>query len=319
MIISTTNGDVPNSPEASTYSAYIAEELRRYDEHLRDVRGLSAGTRKGRLRIIGLLLDGKFKHREVVFALMRPDDVRQFLAARLAQRQTSSNASQHAAALRSYLRYRATCGDSVAKLAAVIQNPVHWRLATLPRALTPDEIGRLLESFSTRHRWPKRSYAIIRCALDLGLRSGEIANLKISDIDWHAGTVTLKGTKTLRQDILPLPMETGQALADYLQHERPRSTSHSIFVMHRGDHDREMTAGDIRGVIRWAYRRIGLKHARSHALRHAFACHLVERGSSLKEVADLLRHRSLNSTLIYAKLDTPKLAAVALPWPGSVA
>ena len=317
MNISTTNGDAPNSPEASTYSAYIKEELRRYDEHLQDVRGLSAGTRKDRLRIIGLLLEGKFKHREVVFTRMQPDDVRQFLATRLAQRLTSSNASQHAAALRSYLRYRATCGDLVAELAAVIQNPVHWKLASLPRALKPDEIERLLESFSTKYHWPKRSYAIIRCALDLGLRSGEIAGLKISDIDWRTGTVTLKGTKTLRQDILPLPMETGQALAEYLQHERPRSSRPSVFVMHRGDHDRGVTAGAIRGVIGWAYRRIGLKHTRSHALRHAFACRLVERGSSLKEVADLLRHRSLNSTLIYAKLDTPKLAAVALPWPGS--
>jgi integrase len=248
---------------------------------------------------------------------MQPDDVRQFLATRLAQRQTFSNASQHAAALRSYLRYRATCGDLVAELAAVIQNPVHWKLASLPRALKPDEIERLLESFSTKYRWPKRSYAIIRCALDLGLRSGEIAGLKISDIDWRAGTVTLKGTKTLRQDILPLPLETGLALADYLQHERPRSISPSLFVMHRGNHDRGMTAGAVRGVIGSAYRHIGLKHTRSHALRHAFACRLVERGSSLKEVADLLRHRSLNSTLIYAKLDTPKLAAVALPWPGS--
>ena len=319
MTISATNGDTPNSPQTSTYSAYIREELHLYDEHLRDVRGLSAGTRKDRLRIIGLLLEGKFKHREVVFARMQPDDVRQFLSTRLAQRQTSSNASQHATALRSYLRYRATCGDSVAELAAVIQNPVHWKLASLPRALKPDEIERLLESFSTRHRWPKRSYAIIRCALDLGLRSGEIAGLKISDIDWRTGTVTLKGTKTLRQDILPLPMETGQALAEYLQHERPRSSRPSVFVMHRGDHDRGVTAGAIRGVIGWAYRRIGLKHTRSHALRHAFACRLVERGSSLKEVADLLRHRSLNSTLIYAKLDTPKLAAVALPWPGSTA
>ena len=317
MTISTTNGDAPNSPEALTYSAYIKEELRRYDEHLRDVRGLSAGTRKDRLRIIGLLLEGKFKHREVVFTRMQPDDVRQFLATRLAQRQTFSNASQHAAALRSYLRYRATCGDLVAELAAVIQNPVHWKLASLPRALKPDEIERLLESFSTKYRWPKRSYAIIRCALDLGLRSGEIAGLKISDIDWRAGTVMLKGTKTQRQDILPLPVETGQALADYLQHERPRSISHSLFVMHRGNHDRGMTAGAVRGVIGSAYRHIGLKHTRSHALRHAFACRLVERGSSLKEVADLLRHRSLNSTLIYAKLDTPKLAAVALPWPGS--
>ncbi len=319
MTNSTTSGDTPNIPGASIYSAHITEELRRYDEHLRDVRGLAAGTRRDRLRIIGWLLEGKYKHCEIVFARMRPDDVRQFLVRRLARRQTATNASQHAAALRSYLRYRATCGDAVGELTAVIQNPVHWRLASLPRALAPDEIERLLESFTTRHRWPKRSYAIIRCALDLGLRSGEIAGLRIGDIDWRAGTVTLKGTKSLRQDILPLPMETGQALADYLQHERPLSTSPSVFVMHRGDHDRGMTAGAIRGVIGWAYRRIGLKHTRSHALRHAFACRLIERGSSLKEVADLLRHRSLNSTLIYAKLDTPKLAAVALPWPGSAA
>lgn len=319
MTNSTTSGDTPNIPGASTYSAHITEELRRYDEHLRDVRGLAAGTRKDRLRIIGRLLEDKYNHREIVFARMQPDDVRQFLARRVASRQTATNASQHATALRSYLRFRATCGDSVGKLTAVIQNPVHWKLASLPRALKPDEIERLLESFSTRHRWPKRCYAIIRCALDLGLRSGEIASLRISDIDWRAGTVTLKGTKTLRQDILPLPMETGQALADYLRHERPPSISPSVFVMHRGDHDRGMTAGAVRGVIRWAYRRIGLKHTRSHALRHAFACRLVERGSTLKEVADLLRHRSLNSTLIYAKLDTPKLAAVALPWPGSAA
>ena len=202
MTISTTNGDAPNSPEASTYSAYIKEELRRYDEHLRDVRGLSAGTRKDRMRIIALLLEGKFKHREVVFARMQPDDVRQFLATRLAMRQTFSNASQHATALRSYLRYRATCGDSVGKLAAVIQNPVHWKLASLPRALKQDEIEHLLESFSTRCRWQKRSYAIIRCALDLGLRAGEIARLMICDIDWSAGTVRLRGTKSLREDIL---------------------------------------------------------------------------------------------------------------------
>jgi integrase len=266
-----------------------------------------------------MLLHQKFNGCEINISRLRTSDIRQFLAGQLEAHRTASNASRLAGALRSYLRYRATCGDSVGKLTAVIQNPVHWKLVSLPRALKPDEIGRLLESFPTGYRWPKRSYAIIRCALDLGLRSCEIANLRISDIDWRFGTVTLKGTKSLRQDILPLPMETGQALVEYLQHERPRSISPSVFVMHRGDHDRAMTAGAVRCVIRSAYRRIGLKHTRSHALRHAFACRLVEEGSSLKEVADLLRHRSLNSTLIYAKLDTPKLAAVALPWPGSAA
>ena len=309
----------PKPRPSAPFPAHIAEELHRYDEHLRDARGLSSGTRKDRIYVAGLLLRQKFNGCAIDISKLRTGDIRQFLAKQLEANRSASNASHYTGALRSYLRYRATCGDSVGELTPVIQNPVHWKLASLPRALAPDEIERLLESFSTKYRWPKRSYAIIRCALDLGLRSGEIAGLRIANIDWRIGTVILKGTKSLRQDILPLQMETGQALADYLQHERPVSTSNSVFVMHCGDHDQGITAGAVRGVIGSAYRRIGLKHTRSHALRHAFACRLVERGSSLKEVADLLRHRSLNSTLIYAKLDTPKLVAVALPWPRSVA
>jgi site-specific recombinase XerD len=307
----------PKAPKFASFPAHIADELRRYDEHLRDMRGLAATTRKDKCFVAGLLLQQKFKGRGMDISRLRPDDVRQFLASQLDAHRSASNASRLTAALRSYFRYRATCGDQTSKLTAVILNPVHWRLASLPRALKPDEIEHLLSSFTAECPWPKRSYAIVRCALDMGLRSCEIANLKISDIDWRAGTVTLRGTKSLREDILPLLMDTGQALADYLQNERPRSVSSSVFVLHLGDHDRPMTAHAVRSVIRSAYRRIGLTHTRSHALRHAFACRLVENGSSLKEVADLLRHRSLNTTLIYAKLDTPKLAAVALPWPGS--
>lgn len=307
----------PKARSSASFLAHITAELCRYDAYLRDVRGLAATTRKDRLYVAGKLLQQKFKDRAIDISRLRPNDVRQFLARQLEAHRTASNASRLAAALRSYLRYRATCGDLVGKLTAVILNPVHWKLSSLPRALKPDEIERLLNSFTDDLRWPKRGYAIIRCALDMGLRSCEIANLKIGDIDWRAGIVTLRGTKSLRQDILPLPMETGQALVDYLQNERPRTANPAIFVPRLGDHDRPMTAGAVRGVIRWAYRRIGLTHSRSHALRHAFACRLVENGSSLKEVADLLRHRSLNTTLIYAKLDTPKLLAVALPWPGS--
>lgn len=307
----------PKARSSASFPVHITDELRRYDEHLRDVRGLAAGTRKTRLHVTGLLLQQKFKGRAIDISRLRADDIRQFLAGQLEAHRTASNASHHAVALRSYLRYRATCGDPVGKLTAVILNPVHWKLAPLPRALKPDEIERLLNSFTAGRRWPKRGYAIVHCALDMGLRSCEIANLKIGDIDWRAGIVTLRGTKSLRQDILPLPMETGQALADYLQNERPRTANPSVFVPRLGDHDRPMTADAVRGVIRWAYRCIGLTHTRSHALRHAFACRLVENGSSLKEVADLLRHRSLSTTLIYAKLDTPKLSSVALPWPGS--
>ncbi len=294
---------------------HIADELRRYDEHLRDVRGLAVGTRRGRCRVVAYLLRQEFTGRAIDMGKLRPDDVRRFLARQLDAHQSHSHASQLASALRSYLGYRTICGESIGKLTAVISTPVQWKLATLPRALKPEEVERLLGAFTTV-RWPKRGYAIVRCALDMGLRAGEIAHLAIGDIDWRDGTVMLKGTKSLRQDILPLPMETGQALADYLQHERPATTHPAIFVRRCGSHDLPITSDAVQKVIRRACRRIGLSHAGAHALRHTLACRLVENGGSLKEVADVLRHRSLETTRIYAKLDTPKLACVALPWPG---
>ncbi len=299
---------------AASFPAHIAAELCRYDEHLRDVRGLAAATRRDRLRIVGLLLQYKFNGRAIQIGKLRPDDIRQFLAAQLNRKHSSSHL---AATLRSYLRYRATCGDQVGKLTAVILNPVHWNLASLPRALKPEEVERLLNTITSARRWPKRGYAIVRCALDMGLRCGEIAHLMLEDIDWRAGTLTLCGTKSLRQDLLPLPMAAGQALADYLQHERPATPHPAIFVRQRAGQDYPITSWAIQKVIKRACCRIGLPNSSAHALRHTVACRLVENGSSLKEVADLLRHRSLHTPLIYAKLDTPKLAAVALPWPGS--
>jgi len=307
----------PGAQPTKALSDHVTKELHRYDAHMRDVRGLAAGTRKQRIHIVGLLLKQKFAGGRVDIAKLHPDEVRDFLAIQLNAHRTASTASSLASALRSYFRYRATCGDLVGALTAVISTPAHWRLATLPRALKPDESRRLLNAFVSVHRWPKRGYAIVRCGLDLGLRAGEIAHLMISDIDWRSGTVTLRGTKSLRQYILPLPVETGEALADYIQHERPITANPAIFVRRRGSHDQPITSAAVQKVIKRACRRCGLMHSSSHALRHTLACRLVENGSSLKEVADVLRHRSLNTTLIYAKLDTPKLSAVPLPWPGS--
>jgi integrase len=305
------------APSAETSENQVAKELQRYDEYLRDAKGLATGTRSGRILIVGRLLQQKFKERAVDIGKLRPDEIRSFLASQLDAHRTPSNASQLAASLRCYFRYRSTYGDRVGGLTAVISSPAHWKLASLPRALTPDEVERLLNSFTPDLRSPKRSHAIVRCALDLGLRSCEIAHLMLSDIDWRAGTVVLKGTKSRRQDILPLPMTTGEALADYLQHERSTTKNPGVFVRCMPPDDQPISASAIQKAINRAYRRSDLPHSGSHALRHTLACRLVENGSSLKEIADVLRHRSLSTTLIYAKLDTPKLSTVPLPWPGS--
>jgi integrase len=295
----------------------IPDELRRFDEHMRNARGLSEGTRRGCLRWIERLLQHKFAGEELVFAKLQPEDLRKFIAIQLGLLGSVSNAMSLASALRTYFGYRTICGDQVHGLLGVISAPARWRLASLPRGLKPDEVDRLLASFNSSIPSPLRGYAIVRCALDLGLRSGEVTNLQLTDIDWKAGTITLKHTKSLRVDVLPLPAPTGQALAAYVQHERPKTSNPFIFVRLLPPRDAPLGASGIRAVISNAFRRIGLSHGRTHALRHTMACRLLDRGSSLKEVADVLRHRSLNTSLIYAKLDTPRLAAVALAWPGS--
>jgi len=293
--------------EPASPSGPIADELSRYD------------TRRGRLRIVERLLRSKFADRPVLIGELRPPDIREFIAAQTASRNTISNAATIASALRAYLRYRASCGDAVQPLLAVISSPAHWGLASLPRSLNTDEVERLLNSFTAALPSPHRGYAIVRLALDLGLRSIEINRLQLDDIDWRMGTVTLRRTKSRRQDILPLPPVTGKALEVYVRHERPQTQDRLLFVRRQAPHDQPIGVDAIRRVVRDAYARAGIPHGRTHALRHTLACQLIARGSSIKEVADILRHRSLNTSLIYAKLDQGALASVALPWPGSAA
>jgi integrase len=295
----------------------IADELCRYETYMCEVRGLASGTRTNRLRIVERLLQSKFAGRPVDFGELQTEDVRKFIAEQLDFLGTASNATAIASSLRAYLQYRATCGDTVQPMLAVIASPARWSMASLPRALKPEEADRLLRSFTSAVPSPRRGYAVVRLALDLGLRGIEINRLQLSDIDWLRGTITLKGTKSKRQDVLPLPTSTGRALEAYLRHERPKTSDAAVFVRRMAPHDEPIGVDAIRRIVRDAFRRAGIPHGRGHALRHTVACRIVNQGGSIKEVADVLRHRSLNTSMIYAKLDHGALSGVALPWPGS--
>lgn len=298
-------------------SGPIPDELRRYDEHLRDVRGVALRTRQSALRIVEQLLRYKFRRGAVVVARLKPDDVRRFIAGELERVSTTSHAVSLAATLRAYFKYLAMCGHDARSLLGVITTPARWSLSSLPRALAREDVDRVLKSFTSDQRSARRDYAIARLAVDLGLRGGEIAQLLLTDIDWQAGSLTIRRSKSRRAYVMPLPAITGRAIADYVQHERPKASHRGVFVRCMAPFNAPMGADGVRRTLQKAFRRIGLDHGRTHALRHAFACRLVEQGGSIKEVADMLRHRSLDTTLIYAKLDHRRLAAVALPWPGS--
>jgi len=295
----------------------VGKELSRYDEYMDHVRGLAPKTRSIALRVVGRLLTSQFGDGPVKISAIEPDHVRRFFAEQAKLYSKPANAGTVVAALRGYFRYRASRGDAVHGLVGVLCYPANWQLSSLPKSLTAEEVEQLVGALGQPGRSMRRADAIVRCALDLGLRSGEVARIGLDDINWHAGTITLRHTKSRREDVMPLPMATGKAIAAYLKHERPKTDSRAVFVRQNAPRGLPVGPDLVRKAIRQAYARAGLPYTRSHLLRHTMANRLLAGGSSLKEVADVLRHRSLNTTMIYAKLDSRKLIEVALPWPGS--
>jgi len=294
----------------------VDEELHRFDEHMDHVRGLAPRTRRAVLRIVREFLRWRFGDRPVVIPAIKPEQVRSCFV-RLTERcHAPESMGAVVSALRGYFRFRAACGDTVYHLIGVLSYPANWQQASLPQTLGDEEIRRLLQSLDSPSPTMRRTVAIVRCAVDLGLRSGEIAALSLDDINWRDGVVTLRNTKGRREQQLPLPEPTGRAIVAYLQYERPKSRHRGVFARRAAPQDEPIGADGVRKIIRLAYRRAGLPYTRSHLLRHTIARRLLDGGSSLKEVADVLRHRSLNTTLVYAKLDGRSLRSVALPWPG---
>lgn len=313
LIVLRTLGVVAPRPAATTP---VDEELRCFDDYMERVRGLAPRTRRAVLRVVREFLCERFKDRPVVFSAIKPEHVRRCFV-RLTERCRSPlSTGAVVSALHSYFRFRATCGDTVYGLTGVLAYPANWQQAALPKALADEEIERLLQSLDTPNPSMRQSAAIVRCAVDLGLRSGEIAALTLDDIDWDAGIVTLRKTKSRREQVLPLPEPTGRAIAAYLKYERPKSPRREVFVRRVAPHDEPIGPDFVRKTIRLAYERAGLPYTGSHLLRHTIARRLLAGGCSLKDVADVLRHRSLNTTLIYAKLDSRNLRSVAMPWPG---
>jgi len=246
------------------------------------------------------------------------EELRQFLTRELS-RVSAASGGATTTSVRSYLRFRAFEGDRVEHLLPVVGAPARWRLAPLPQTLAPDEVDRLLGAFPADLPSRLRCYALVRCVVDLGLRSSEVIALDLDDIDWMVGTVRISKGKSRRVDVLPLPLPhaTGGAIADYLRSERPQTNSRRIFVRHVAPVDVPVAAGVVRRAVREAYRRAGLPYTRVHILRHSLARQLLNSGGTLKDVADVLRHRDLDTSLIYAKVDFGRLGAVAMPWPGS--
>jgi integrase/recombinase XerD len=241
-------------------------------------------------------------------------DVNRFLAARLPAMSRKS-AQMTTSSVRSLLRFLHAQGRITSSLAEVVPAVASWRLSGLPRALPADQVQALLDACDPSSAVGRRDVAVITMLRRLGLRCAEVAALELTDIDWSAGTLTIHG-KGSRTDRLPLPVDVGEAVVEYLRAGRPSTEARTVFVRAVAPFT-PLKPVSVTCIVARAARRAGLGTVHAHRLRHTAASETLNAGASLQEVAQLLRHSSVATTVIYAKTDRNRLAQIARPWPGA--
>jgi len=297
----------------ATPSERLVEE---YDLYLQSERVLSLATRINYRFFLQEFLIFRFRKGPVMLRRLRATDIIGFVRCR-ARQLNGKRAQLMTTALRSFLRFARHRGDITLDLAACVPAVATWSLSMLPRALPPAHVKQVLEHCNRQTAVGRRDYAILLLLARLGLRSGEVAGLNLGDIDWENGLFTVVG-KGGHPSQLPLPADVGRAIAAYLKDGRPRlSSSRRVFLRARAPAVGFKSVA-VCDVVRRALGRAGIDSPRkgAHQFRHALATSMLNRGASLAEIGELLRHQNADTTRIYAKVDLPSLRTVAMPWPG---
>jgi integrase/recombinase XerD len=295
----------------------VEQHVQAYEAYLRQARGVTDETARGYIRWVRPFLTERLGPCGSALSGLCAEDVVRFVQRKIPGLRVVQ-AKHLTTALRSFLQYARYRGDVTLDWAAAVPAVASWSLAGIPRAIPPEAIGALLGSMPRGTAIERRDYAILVLLTDLGLRAGEVARLQLDDVDWRMGQVHVRG-KGGHVSALPLPVRVGKALVAYLRHGRPRSPSRCVFLRARPPYA-GVRSGAITAIVGRALRRAGVQAPTrgAHQFRHALATQLLRRGASLREIGDVLRHRRIQTTMIYAKVDLDALRPLALPWPGGV-
>jgi site-specific recombinase XerD len=287
-----------------------------YGQHLHDARSLTRSTIVNYVPFIRGFLTNRFSNGPVRLARVNAGDVVRFVR-RQAPQLHLKRAKLLTTALRSFLRYARYRGEVALDLAAAVPIVANWSMPSIPRGIGAEQVRQLLASIDRHTPTGCRDYAIVLLLARLGLRSGEVAFLELEDINWDAGQVSVRGKRGHRT-ALPLPDDVGAAIAAYLRHGRPPSSSRRVFLRSKAPIRGFLSQCGIGSIVQHALQRAGIQAPTkgAHQFRHALATQMLRRGASLTEIGDVLRHRSLQTTTIYAKVDLKALRKIALPWPG---
>ncbi|HEX9497844.1 MAG TPA: site-specific integrase [Mycobacterium sp.] len=309
-------GVVPAEPEPQPGGA-AQELLVRYRGYLVRERGLSPATARLYAHLTSRLLVNRMSGGELDLASLTAADVIGFVRASCPGHRVGT-AKLIVTASRSLLGYLHVQGMIGLPLASAVPSVAGGARLGLPQALDRDAVALLLSCCDRNTAAGRRDYAMLTLLVRLGLRAGEVASLRLDDIDWRAGELAVVG-KGNRIERLPLPVDVGEAVADYLRDGRPATAEgRTVFVRTRAPHRSLSVAGVTDAVSRTA-QRAGLGCVRARQLRHTAATAMVREGATLPDVGQVLRHRRLLTTSIYAKVDTEALRELARPWPGGAA
>ena len=290
------------------------ELLARYRRYLLAARALAGTSARGYVDMVRPFVARRAVDGQLDWASLTPAEVTAFVRSACRGRSTGS-AQLLTTALRSLLGYLHVEGLIRRPLGAAVPSVAGSKLAGLPRALAAGEVERLLAACDRRTRTGRRDFAMLVLLVRLGLRAGEVRTLGLDDLDWRAGELIVRG-KGNRVERLPLPPDVGEALAAYLRRGRPATAqARTVFVRVRAPH-RPLTSGAVTNAVLTAASRAGLTAVTAHRLRHTVATQMVRAGVPLPEISQVLRHRRLLTTAIYAKVDRENLRRLARRWPG---
>jgi integrase/recombinase XerD len=302
------------APARAAALTSVEQALERFRGYLLVERGLSPASARGYVDLVRPFVAGRIDEHGVDPQRVTAGEVISFMVAQ-SSRVAPKTLQRSGSALRSLLRFWHLEGILATSLVEVVPK-VACRSPQLPRALEPGQVAAMLASCDRERVDGLRDHAMLLLLSRLGLRCGEVAALALDDLDWRAGQLTVRG-KGNRRDLLPLPVEVGQALVDYLRSGRPATAiGRSVFVRFKAPH-RALTGCGVTQAVAAAGRRAGVGTVYGHRLRHSAATSMLAAGGSLAEIGQVLRHRRPQTTAIYAKVDVEALRALARPWPGT--